>query len=131
MIAVGLKKNWAAHPYQNYPPPPSDKLTAQGGTHSNLLRHHEREPRGQSFPSSDHKAQIIRQAPAHNKHQKEKNIEVIKAIKFIKAVLVHWVFPISIYRIGHVFITSGHVHLRKTSIMLVIRRILLIILYMT
>ena len=41
----------------------SDKVT---------VRHHKREPRGQPFPASDHKAYINRRAQRHSKHKTEK-----------------------------------------------------------
>ena len=44
----------------------SDKLT---------VIHYKREPRGQPFPSSDHKTQINRRTQRHNKQETEKNIK--------------------------------------------------------
>ena len=41
----------------------SDKVT---------VRHHKREPGGQPFPASDHKAYINRRAQRHSKHKTEK-----------------------------------------------------------
>ena len=39
------------------------------------VRHHKREPIGQPFPSSDHKAHINRRAQRHSKHKTDKNIK--------------------------------------------------------
>ena len=49
----------------------SDKLTDL---------HHKREPRGQSFPAGDHKAQTNRRAKRHNKHKTEKHKRSTKGV---------------------------------------------------
>ena len=38
------------------------------------MRHHKLEPRGNSFPRSDHKVQLKRRAQRHYNHKTEKNI---------------------------------------------------------